>query len=1194
MSKRKDGSAEMPFLDHLEELRWRLLKIIAAVVIGTLVGFFVVTHFNVLELLIDPLRPLVGDAKLKYLSPGDPFFVTLGLAITVGLLLAFPIIALQIWGFVSPALLPREKRAIVPALYLGLVLFAGGVALAYYIVLPMTLKFFMSFQTETLEQSIVIGPYISLVVKVLLAFGILFELPVVVLVLSALGLVTSKFLREKRRFAIAGIAVVAAFATPGDAITLTVFMMGPLILLYELSIVLSRLVERRRIASADMAAAAIVGMLLFAAPAHAQQTPADTTKPKTTREVVLGRLRNLSQSEVRDTTRRDTIAPTVRQARPSAPRQQQGTTTDFPTDSVMRELLKLTEFAATQYRGSRADFVADSQRLVLFGTPNEKAGVVREGQTMTADSLLTFDEVTSVACGYGKPVLSGDATNAPVESRLICYDTKKKIGMAAGARTQVNEGANWFVTGDLYSRDKDVYTHDARFTDCSLETPHYHFGAKEVKIVNGDVMVARNVTLNFGDVPVFWMPFMMQSMKRGRRSGILMPEFSVNDIVRRNSNYNRRISNIGAYWAINENLGSKVALDWWSDNYTALEGSFDFNYPRSFLSGGATVKRFWQHTGRKEFTLAAGQNWEPSERLSIRTDAQYTSSTEMIQESSFDPRELRREITSNAGINRRFDWGSVSLGASRNQDLSTKQVRLTLPSLGVNFATVTLFRAVGEPSWYNNATWTSNASLSRRQTQFAESDIDPSGLESSINSNFNMGKFAWSQAFTANLATDRGVRAGDTIPIATQRIGWSTSLNYQQRLIGTSTFTPGITIAQEMLRNDTIPGNPLLRAPVRFDANAALRMDLFGFWPGVGPIERLRHRLSPQITYTYSPEATINPLDSLRVAVFGRAGTRERNAISIGVSQTIEGKYKEEAKREGQRADSAAIDSTTTDPSKPRRLPQARKVTVLSLTTDAIVYDFVAARETHGIQTMEINNSLNSDLLRGLQLTLTHDLFKRLPVIDPVTGEEVTVGTGSLLEQDREFAPHLRRVSASFSLSNNSWLFQILGLTKKTDAPPPTGSQQTPIPAEAQGGPSPTGTVRPEYGLIGNRERETTAPSRGPIGSWNASFNLTLERPREGALPGIAAQGNEMMTTNVSFQPTQQWNVTWSTGYSFSTKNFTDHILTFTRQMHDWDANFNFMKAQNGNFSFVFNVKLRANPDIKFDYSQRSNVRTLQ
>ncbi|MGQ0562798.1 MAG: twin-arginine translocase subunit TatC, partial [Gemmatimonadota bacterium] len=1160
-----------------------------AVVLGTMAGFFVVTHFNALELLIDPLRPLIGEAKLKYLSPGDPFFVTLGLAITVGLLLAFPIVAAQVWGFVSPALLPREKRAIVPALYLGLVLFACGVALAYYIVLPMTLEFFMGFQTATLEQNIVIGPYISLVVKVLLAFGILFELPVVVLVLSALGLVTSKFLAEKRRFAVAGIALIAAFATPGDAITLTIFMMGPLILLYELSIVLAKLVERRRRKqSLSTAAAAFVAALLCAPAAHAQQ-PAqqDTIRPKTTREIVLEKLRNLGQSEIRDTTQRDTMPlPTERPVTPT-PRngQAQQPALEMATDSVSRALLELAGFEPTQYRGTAADFAADSQRLVLFGTPEEKAAVIREGQTMSADSLLTFDEVTAVACGYGNPVLTGDATGAPVESRLICYDTRRRVGMASGARTQVSEGANWFVTGDLYSRGRDLYTHEAQFTDCSLEEPHYHFAAKEVKVVSGDVMVARNVTLNFGDVPVFWLPFMMQSMKRGRRSGILMPEFSINDIVRRNANYDRRIRDVGFYWAISETMGSQLSLDWWSDNYTALEGSFDYNFPLDFMQGGATFKRFWRANGRREFTVAAQHNWEPSERMSLRADAQYTSSTDLIEESAFDPRELRRDIISNAGLSRRFDWGSVSLQASRNQSLADDRVDLVLPSVGINFATVTLFPATGTTRWYNNATWTSSAQLRRTATQFANTDFDPSGLTSTASSSFNLGRLSWSQSFDANFDRASGTRAGtqDTIFVARQRMGWRTGLNFQQRLIGTTTFTPGITLAQQLERRDTIPGNPLVSAPLRLDLNASLKADLFGFWPGLGPIERLRHRLSPTITYTYSPEAAINPLDSLRVALFGGTGSRERNSISIGLTQTIEGKYKEDERTEG--ADSAAIDSTTVDPTRPRRLPQARKVMVLSLATDAVAYDFVAGREGRGFQNATISNSLNSDLLRGLQLTLTHDLF---------AGDEGgTIGGGDL--PDRDFSPHLERISASFSLSNNSWIFRMLGLGKEPDAPPATGSAQTPTPAEAQGGPNPTDAATPDYSLIGNRNRgQQNVPARGPVGSWNASFNLTMERPRAGAVTGIAREGNEMMTSNVSFQPTEQWHVTWSTGYSFSTKNFTDHILTFTRQMHDWDANFNFMKAQNGNFSFVFNVKLRANPDIKFDYTQRSNVRTLQ
>jgi sec-independent protein translocase protein TatC len=254
MAKRNRGAAEMPFLDHLEELRWRIIKCIAAVVFGFVIGYIIVTKYNVLELLINPMRPIIGEhAKLKYLSPGDPFFITLGLAVTIGALLAFPILVSQLWGFIAPALRPHEKRTIVPALYLGLVLFLCGVTLGYVVILPLTLKFFSSFQTASLEQSIVIGPYIGLVVKILLAFGVTFELPVVVLILSSLGLVTSKFLREKRRISVGGIAFVAAVVTPGDTVSLTILLMGPLMVLYEMSILMAYIVERKRAKRAALA-----------------------------------------------------------------------------------------------------------------------------------------------------------------------------------------------------------------------------------------------------------------------------------------------------------------------------------------------------------------------------------------------------------------------------------------------------------------------------------------------------------------------------------------------------------------------------------------------------------------------------------------------------------------------------------------------------------------------------------------------------------------------------------------------------------------------------------------------------------------------------------------------------------------------------------------------------------------------------
>jgi sec-independent protein translocase protein TatC len=159
----------MPFLDHLEELRWRILWSLLAVIACSIAGFVLVDRLGVMMLLIHPIEPFLHGEKLKYLSPTDPFFVTLKLAITTGLVLAF---------------------------------------------------------------------------------GIVFELPVVILILSAMGLVTPEFLASKRRHAIAGITVVASVLTPGDVITVTLMMMVPLTLLYELSIVLSRLVARRRLAHA--------------------------------------------------------------------------------------------------------------------------------------------------------------------------------------------------------------------------------------------------------------------------------------------------------------------------------------------------------------------------------------------------------------------------------------------------------------------------------------------------------------------------------------------------------------------------------------------------------------------------------------------------------------------------------------------------------------------------------------------------------------------------------------------------------------------------------------------------------------------------------------------------------------------------------------------------------------------------------
>lgn len=245
---RENPKAEMPFLDHLEELRWRILWSLVALIVGTVVGMVLVQYYQIDVLLIRPLREVHGqDYMLSNLAPLHSFYVFLYLSFAIGLVLASPVIFYETWVFLAPALEKREKRAIIPALWLGLVLFLAGVAMAYYIALPVSLEFLgNNFMTGTMESDYTANLYYGFVVRLHIGFGTIFELPVLVLILSALRVITPAFLRSKRRHAIVAILVVASLISPGDLVLLTVLMMVPMIGLYEFGILLSVMVWRKR------------------------------------------------------------------------------------------------------------------------------------------------------------------------------------------------------------------------------------------------------------------------------------------------------------------------------------------------------------------------------------------------------------------------------------------------------------------------------------------------------------------------------------------------------------------------------------------------------------------------------------------------------------------------------------------------------------------------------------------------------------------------------------------------------------------------------------------------------------------------------------------------------------------------------------------------------------------------------------
>jgi len=237
-------AAEMPFLDHLEELRRRIIWALLALAICAVLGFFVVTEGDVIGILERPFQQVMPGQNLLFTSPTTPVVVTFKLAFVVGFIMALPVIAFQAWSFFSPALYEHEKRLVIPAIGVGFLLFLAGIAMAYFFVLPLGLNFLLGFQAESLEPIITIDEYLKFATRLILAFGIIFEMPVVLVLLGLLGIVTPDGLRKYRRHAIVILAISAALLTPADIGTM--FMLfTPMILLYELSIWLVRLVVRR-------------------------------------------------------------------------------------------------------------------------------------------------------------------------------------------------------------------------------------------------------------------------------------------------------------------------------------------------------------------------------------------------------------------------------------------------------------------------------------------------------------------------------------------------------------------------------------------------------------------------------------------------------------------------------------------------------------------------------------------------------------------------------------------------------------------------------------------------------------------------------------------------------------------------------------------------------------------------------------
>jgi LptD protein len=881
-----------------------------------------------------------------------------------------------------------------------------------------------------------------------------------------------------------------------------------------------------------------------------------------------------------------------------------------PEDTLVDRLLELEGYVPVEYKADSAEFAGDTRTLRLRGNPE----VTREGQSIASRDSIVYRERSDFVTAYGEPRASGGEGD-PITGDVMFYDLAGRRGTVRGARTKITQNATWFVEGDVTEeRGQRIYATGSTFTSDDRAEPAYHFRADRIMIVRDRVLVGRPAYLYFKNVPVFALPFIVQDLESGRRSGFLIPQFEINDIIRNSGSGNsrgtgREISNIGYYWAVNQYMGVELAGRWRSGSYTALRGDLDFNWRRRFLTGSLAFENFWEQDGPSRLNLNGNAGWKLNERTQASLALDYARSSRFERDRTLDPQRQTQDISSSLSFSRRLDWGNFSFGAERRQSLANDDVTFS-PRFDLDINPITLFPSNGgTASFYNDAvlnlrlngnrtTRTPGDGLARREPGTQQSSVATSagitfgGLGLSTSATYSQNGSDFLPEIDSAFA-EPGLPADRLRPrtgFSTERVEVSASTSYQFNLIGSSYIAPSIGFSQEYVRVDSLTGGrapadstrgafgSFIGGPPRLNVGASLNTDIYGFFGGFGPYSAVRHHLQPNLSWRYSPQSLERDTARARIQrqVFGQQVGRTTNQVTLTLNQTFEAKLRDrpDPVPAGPRPDSLRQqgDSATAGegisggnaaaPADPR------KVTLLSInTTTPLVYSF---EDLDSLGTRfpldDLSNTVSSDLLGGVQFTVSHDLF-----------EDEIDSRGRLTKGG--FSPFLTSFNTSLTLGANSALFRWLGFSRATEQERAPERGQT-ADSTGQRPLSPPGGAT----FTGNNQMVGGGP-------WSLSLNYSLQRNRRSArdtVPGFFNPGNQQVSGQLTFSPTRNWAATWSTAYSFTEREFFTHTIGLKRDLYRWQANFDYIVAPNGNTSFAFSVHLIDLPDLKSDYNEQN------
>jgi sec-independent protein translocase protein TatC len=239
-----DDGAKMSFLEHLDELRKRLIGCAYSLLFGCAVAFIFVGRIQ--EFILQPLVAYLPNGKIIYTSGFDPFLLMMKIGGLAGLMIASPLIIWQLWLFIAPGLYANEKRFAIPFILFSTIFFLTGAAFSHFVAFPWAWQFFISWETSYMQFLPDIKPLFSTYVKMLLAFGLVFQMPTLVFFLARMGVVTGRFLLKHTKYAILIIFIVAAVLSPGTDVVSQALMAGPMLALYAFSIIIAFIFQKRK------------------------------------------------------------------------------------------------------------------------------------------------------------------------------------------------------------------------------------------------------------------------------------------------------------------------------------------------------------------------------------------------------------------------------------------------------------------------------------------------------------------------------------------------------------------------------------------------------------------------------------------------------------------------------------------------------------------------------------------------------------------------------------------------------------------------------------------------------------------------------------------------------------------------------------------------------------------------------------